>query len=292
MYELIPLHENTYYMECPAKVGLYFSADQKAIIIDSGIDKDTAKKIERHLLEREVSLSMILNTHSHADHCGGDFYLQEKTGCPIYAPDLESAIIRQTFLEPSILYGGYPYKELRNKFLMAKPAMAMDIQTASLPKGFEWIELPGHTFQQIGIRTPDDIWFIADSLFDNSILTKYSYTFMYDIQGQMETLEKLKTLKGLWFVPSHGNPTQNLSFLIQQNQEKLRRDLEQVKGFCGEGITWEELLKKVMDYQQQTLNHNQYVLIGFTLRSYLSYLKDQQELICYFEENRLLWALP
>ncbi len=41
----------------------------------------------------------------------------ERTGAPVYAPGLEVAFPRWPVLEPSFLYGGFPPKALRNKFL-------------------------------------------------------------------------------------------------------------------------------------------------------------------------------
>ena len=44
MYELIQAGERTYYIECPAKMGLFNINDEEVCLIDSGNDKDAAKK--------------------------------------------------------------------------------------------------------------------------------------------------------------------------------------------------------------------------------------------------------
>lgn len=63
----------------------------------------------------------IVNTHSHADHCGGNRYIKERTGATIYASEIESAIIQYPLLEPLYLFSGAsPLRDLRNKFLMAQ----------------------------------------------------------------------------------------------------------------------------------------------------------------------------
>ena len=292
MYELVSVGQQTYYMDCPVKVGFFFAKGGGVFLIDSGIDKDTAKKAEKHILEKNGILSAIINTHSHADHCGGDKYLQDKYHCPVYAKGIEASIIRNPILEPSFLYGGYPYKELKNKFLMAKPAIATDIDEAILPEGFEIVDLPGHYFQQIGIKTPEDVWFVADSVFGESIIKKYSYSFMYDVESQMETLDKLLELKGNFFIPSHGEPAKNMDSLVKANRESLVENLESLKKLCLKGKTWEELLKEVFDSNALIMDHGQYVLMGSTLRSYLSYLYNKKEITVDFIENRMVWSLP
>ena len=58
---------------------------------------------------------------------------------------------------------------------------------------------------------------------------------------------------------------------------------------CGEPVIFEELLKKLFDDYALTLNFEQYVLVGSTVRSYLAWLKDTGRLTVSFEDNCLLW---
>lgn len=76
MYELIQLTEHDYYIDCPAKIGLVKAADDEVFLIDSGNDKDAGKKIYRILESNKWKLKAIFNTHSHADHIGGNRFLQ------------------------------------------------------------------------------------------------------------------------------------------------------------------------------------------------------------------------
>ena len=94
MYELIQLTENDYYIDCPAKIGLVRTGPDEAVLIDSGNDKDAAKKILKHLDQNQWHLKALLLTHSNADHSGGACYLKERTSCPVYASDKECDFIR------------------------------------------------------------------------------------------------------------------------------------------------------------------------------------------------------
>lgn len=60
--------------------------------------------------------------------------------------------------------GGYPVKELPHKFLLAQEADAAYLTPKDLPEGFEVIPLPGHFFDMVGFRTPDDVVYLADCL--------------------------------------------------------------------------------------------------------------------------------
>ena len=127
MYELIQVLNNTYYINCPAKIGLYLDVDKGVYLIDSGNDKEAGRKVRQILDKNGWTLRAILCTHSHADHIGGCKYLQAQTGCKVYSPGVERDFTRHTLLEPALLYGGFPPKALRHKFLMAQESDADEI---------------------------------------------------------------------------------------------------------------------------------------------------------------------
>ena len=136
MYELIQVSGGSYYVQSPAKAGLVRLNDTDVCLIDSGSDKDAGRKVRQILDRNGWTLKAIYNTHAHADHIGGNRYLQGQTGCRIYAPGIDCAFTRHPILEPSLLYGGYPPKDLRHKFLMAQDSGA-EVLTAEEKKA--WI---------------------------------------------------------------------------------------------------------------------------------------------------------
>lgn len=210
MYELTQVAGNSYYIQSPAKIGLVRLNDADVCLIDSGNDKEAGRKVRQILDANGWHLTAIYNTHSNADHIGGNQYLQNQTGCKIYAPGIECDFTRHPVLEPSFLYGGYPPKELQHKFLMAKPSDAQELTPACLPEGFELLQLPGHFFDMVGFRTPDDVVYLADCLSSRETLEKYQIGFLYDVAAYLNTLEMVKTLSGRAFVPRTPRPRRTL----------------------------------------------------------------------------------
>ena len=152
MYELVQVTDRSCYIESPAKIGLVQLDDTQVCLIDSGSDKDAGRKVRQLLDANGWKLRAIYNTHSNADHIGGNKYLQGQTGCKIYAPGIERAFTQYPVLEPAFLYGGYPCKGLRHKFLMAQESAAEELTDAVLPEGFSILPLPGHFFDMAGFR--------------------------------------------------------------------------------------------------------------------------------------------
>ena len=289
MYELIQASEQSYYIQSPAKIGLVRLDGQEVCLIDSGNDKDAGRKVRQILDANGWRLTAIYNTHSNADHIGGNKYLQGQTGCKIYAPGIDCAFTRHPILEPSFLYGGYPCKELRHKFLMAQESDAQELTKDALPEGFEIIPLPGHFFDMVGFRTGDDVVYLADCLSSRETLEKYQIGFIYDVAAYLKTLEMVKSLRASMFVPSHAAASEDIAELTQYNIDKVLEIAEKITGICREPLCFETILQKLFADYALSMNFEQYVLVGSTVRSYLAWLKDTGRINACFENNRLLW---
>ena len=289
MYELIQAGDRSFYINCPAKIGLYLADGNNVWLIDSGNDKDSGKKAKQLIEKNGWTLLGILNTHSHADHIGGNRYLQEQTGCKVFAGGIEAAFTQHTILEPSFIYGGFPHKELRHKFLLAQESRVSDFSDPDFPREMEIIALPGHSFDMVGFRTPDDTVFLADCLSSRSTLEKYAVPFIFDVQAYLETLDKVQNMRASVFVPSHAEPSSDLTELICYNRAKVIEIGEQIESFCFEPKCFDEILKQIFDYYGLTMTYEQHVLVGCTLRSYLSWLKDSGMVEAAFDSNVLLW---
>ena len=289
MFELIQVSERSYYIQSPAKIGLVRIEDKNVCLIDSGNDKDAGRKVRRILNENGWNLTAIYNTHSNADHIGGNKYLQSQTGCRIYAPGIEAAFTKYPVLEPSFLYGGYPCKDLRHKFLLAQESNAELLTKNDLPDGFEIIPLPGHFFDMVGFRTPDNIVFLADCLSSTETLDKYQIGFIYDVGEYIKTLEFVKSMKAKLFIPAHANATENIADLAQSNINKVFEIADKIVTICKEPVCFETILQQLFNEYDLKMNIEQYVLVGSTVRSYLSWLKDNGKLCVCFENNMMLW---
>lgn len=288
MYELHQAGERTYYIDCPAKIGIYVNGGS-AYLIDSGNDKDAGKKALKILNEHEWQLAGILNTHSNADHIGGNSFLQQKTGCRIFSGGIEAAFTEHPILEPSFLYGGYPFGELRHKFLMAQESSVSGFSDGEFPREVEIIPLKGHFFDMVGFRTPDDVVFLADCLSSRETLEKYKIGFIYDVAEYLKTLETVKGMKAKMFVPSHAPAAEDISELAQYNIDTVNAVADMIVSLCAEPICFEALLQKLFSEYALKMSFEQYVLVGSTVRSYLAWLKDGGRLEGFFEDNMLLW---
>ncbi len=289
MYELIRLSEKCFYIQSPAKIGVIKTGGDQVCLIDSGNDKSAGKKIGRALDANGWSLQAIFNTHSHADHVGGNRCLQSRTGCKVYAPGIELAFTEKPVLEPSYLYGANPPKELRHKFLMAQGSDALPLTQESLPEGLEMIPLPGHSWDMTGFRTEDDIVFLADCLSGRETLEKYRICFLVDVQAFLDTLEAVRNMKAKFFVPAHAEPAEDITPLADYNIQIVHEIGEDILKICAAPVSFEVILKQIFDLYGLTMTFEQHALVGSTVRSYLTWLSDQGRLKAVIDDNTWLY---
>lgn len=287
--ELKRITEKTGYFQGGTNIGL-ISCSEGAYLIDSGNDKEAGRKLLSAINGLGLSLIGVINTHSNADHCGGNRFLQERTGCKVICPGIEAAVIMHPILEPSLLYGGNPPEELKSKFFMAQPSSPLPGGLEQLPEGLTPIELPGHYLGMCGYLTDDGAFFAADSLFSEQVLDKYHISFLYDVASYLRTLEMLPSINCNIFIPSHAEPVKDILPLAKKNIAKVNEIAELICRSCLEPAGSDEVLKRLYDNYGMSLDLPQYGLAGSTVRSYLTYLVNEGRLERLVRDNRLLYV--
>lgn len=172
---------------------------------------------------------------------------------------------------------------------MAQESDARELTADCLPPGFEAIPLPGHFFDMVGFRTPDGVVYLADCLSSRETLDKYRIGFIYDVAAYLDTLERVRSMEANMFVPAHADAAENVSDLAEYNRDKVLEIADKIAHICGEPVNFEKILQKLFSDYGLTMNFEQYVLVGSTVRSYLSWMKDAGRLEALFENNMLLW---
>lgn len=290
MYELIQVSEQCYYINSPAKIGIYNPKGNDVYLIDSGNDKSAGKKVRQIIEKKNWNLLGILNTHSHADHIGGNQYLQNHTGCKVFSSGIEAAFTKYPELESAFLYGGHAPKDICHKFLCAAQSDVSDFSDPDFPKEVEIVPLSGHSFDMVGFKMPDGTAFIADAISSKATLEKYAVTFLYNVGAFLETLERLEALDAKVYVPAHVDVTEDISEVIAYNRQNVYEVGELLLGFCDEKpMIFEHILQRVFEHYEIKMTFEQNVLVGSTVKSYLSWLKNVGKLEVLFENNLLLW---
>ena len=288
--ELIQLGENSWYIPGRVNVG-YYEESGKGYLIDTGLDDEYGRKLLRTIERRSVPLAAIINTHSNADHTGGNSFIQKRTGCKVWTTRFETLITEAPSIAPMFLWGAFPFSEIRNKFLEAKPSKAEVIPNEGviMDTGLTAISLPGHFLDMIGVLTPDNVFFTADSLFDPSVIKKYFFVVMLDVASAYNTFDLIEKSGAQWFVPCHSEPVKDVKPLVEANRNALRNLSEEVLAACGQGCSREEILTELAEKHGIEMDASHFLLNLSSVASHLTWLSEKGLAELFMDGFRMLW---
>lgn len=271
----------------------------EALLVDTGQDKDHGRRIRRALEALDLAPKVILNSHSHADHFGGnDYLLRQYPAAQVWAPEIEADIIRSPDLEPIYLFhGAKPLPELTSKWLKGPASPVHRVVGAGQEQidgvTLELIDTRGHAHRQLAVLI-DDVLLATDALFGAETLAKYPLPFAQDVGGQLAAFETvdttMKTTAAKVLLPGHGQPTKDFADLVTLNRAAVERASAAVLAACNEaGIeavlasVAEQLELRMTDLPRYHLNYT-------TVAAHLGYLRAEGRVSTSLNGGRLTWG--
>lgn len=301
MNELIQVGEKTFYISGPFHIGVYVldggygkeggeGCDKTGVcLIDSGVDRVVAKVVDKLLVEKDYEVRLIINTHYHADHSGGNAYFKEKYGCTIVSTKINAALISNYDICPAIVWGAAPIQEIMNNYFYAKPTETEDIETIKLPAGLEYMELPGHCISMICIKTDDDVLFLGDAVISKDTLKNHPLSYVYELGSYLESLDKLSKIKAGLYVPYHAEPVKNIRNLVKVNRKSVLDNIELIREICIKPRDIDEIISMYFNRKGLRLSMYKYAVEGGIIRTYVSYLHNRGELKAENIDNFIKW---
>lgn len=290
---LARVSDNVYVLEGRTNVGVITVEDKECLVIDTGVSKDHGRKLFNVLKNAGLKIKAVINTHSHADHIGGNKIILERSNAAFYSTITEKPFIELPLTEVIYLYGAYPPENLRKHLIEAEGVPVEDV--SKLIKEYPFLkleDLSGHSIGMIGIGV-GNVLFSADAFFPNEIIKKYVVPYHLNVQEALKTLKKfdadiLKNYEVL--VPSHGNmlKKEEARQLVNSNIEVITNIKNVILKNVNSGLTLNELIKRVLRdlalTPQTTIN---YLLTVSALKSYIAWLVNEDFIELIISNNEL-----
>lgn len=304
---VINISDCIYYISGPTNIGIIEEqlSDTKSnlYMIDSGCNTEDGKRIFTEITEyfsqKDITIKAIINTHSHADHCGANNYIQQKTNCEIWITENEQGSLINPFLQPIISWGGNPLPEINSSYYVAEKTVPNKIintnEKLTLNNGIKlsFINLPGHYFEMIGILCEDNnkkVLFASDGIFGRKNIGKYWIPFLYDVKEFKNSLDTISSLNADFCIPGHGEPTSQIEETVELNKIAIISNEQCIlEALKYKEQTQEDILKYVADKNEINLHIAQYMLIGCTIKAYLTFLYNEGKISYHIKENKMYW---
>ncbi len=195
---------------------------RRPVLVDTGFGADIAALLSWLDTQNVVAakLSLIVNTHSHCDHSGGNYALQTLHGVPIAAQSDEAAAVNRR--DPDACRAEWLRQPIEPYLV---DHLLRDGDTVSTGEAaWQVVATPGHTAGHISLHSAEHgILVLGDAMHDADVGWLNPYREGRDsLERAAETIERLATLPAQVGYSGHGPAITDLPAAFSRARRRLR----------------------------------------------------------------------
>lgn len=277
-------------------IGVIKTDSGKAIMIDTGLNDTSARKVLRELAAEDRPVTAIVTTHGHADHFGANAFVVKRTGAKVYAPDWDETVLRHPLYQPLCLFAGAdPPASMRGSFMLAA-ASPVDVvyEPGTLTVDgvdLEVVSLAGHSGNQMGLVV-DDVFYCADVVLPDRVIERYKMPYLYSVRDHLKSLDRAEQTPHTYAVPGHGPILDDIGPLVRRNRDLILSVADRIVSICAEPLMAEEILARLLrELDADPQDAAAYYLLHPTVFAYLTYLEELGRVSHEISDGRALWAV-
>jgi glyoxylase-like metal-dependent hydrolase (beta-lactamase superfamily II) len=215
---------------------------ESPILIDTGYIADfgETEQLIANLGVNLADISLIISTHTHCDHIGGNQVIQQRSGCGIALHK-----VGRYFIDASDDWSTWwRYYSQEAAFFTVTQTLQDGEILAVGPHEFQVIHTPGHAADGIVLyNRREKILISSDTLWENDLavmtLRVEGSSALFDMQ---ESLEKLESLEVKRIYPGHGRPFSDVKRALAKSKEKIEDYIN------NRELIGQDLVKKILVY--------------------------------------------
>lgn len=178
--------------------------DEVCMLVDSGFGSDvflTDKLVEKSGVKSE-EIQIIVNTHYHSDHVGGNHYFQKKFGTKIATHKWEAELVNRC--DEEACTAEWLDQPVEPYVVNMKLSDGDEINTGKYT--FQVLHTPGHTLGHISLFEPEEQLLIVGDLFHNHDVGWINQfrEGVASIERSLESLDRISNLNIQKVYSGHG----------------------------------------------------------------------------------------
>jgi glyoxylase-like metal-dependent hydrolase (beta-lactamase superfamily II) len=197
---------------------------EPAILVDSGhlLHAPQTLALVQHTLQQTLQgapLRLLVNTHLHSDHCGGNATLQRAYGCPVHIPPGGYAAVC-AWDEAALSYRATG--QLCERFVPSAQLLPGSTLAAGT-RQWQVLAAPGHDPDSVILfDAQNGVLISADALWENGfgvVFPELEGEQAFDDVGRV--LDLIEHLQPRYVIPGHGAPFTDLAGALQRARQRL-----------------------------------------------------------------------
>ncbi len=172
-------------------------------------------------------LAVVVNTHLHSDHCGGNAAVQREFGAPLWVPAASWDAVKQWNATGDEGRLGYAASGQRCERFDAQGTIDAGQRVALGARTWEVIGAPGHDPDSVILfDAQEGVLISADALWENGFGVLFPEidgtpkpTDAFDAVEALLTL--IETLPVRWVIPGHGAPFDDVAAALKRARSRL-----------------------------------------------------------------------
>lgn len=289
---------NTYAIDAAAgTLAFYQTNAQEGILIDTGFAKEDREPLVQLFEEAGVRPVGIIVSHTHYDHAGNAEYLKYRYHCPIMT-SLSEAGTAISVMSYRCAYPAMTPQEIDEKlggecFTTDQIIMPNQRVTAFCGVPFGVLPLYGHTPGHIGIITPDQVAYLADTLMSEEVMQSAKMPTALCREDDLKAKRSLRALKCSAYILAHRGVYEDIGDLIDKNIALVEDRAEMVYNCLVGDMSEEEWVRAVYQHLgMRTTRAFKCAVCERNMRSFIDYLADsgrvvieRRQGVCWYHKN-------
>ena len=273
--------------------GLYRIQGNDFVLIDPGvIRKNEFEEIKKYLKENKIHPAGIICTHAHVDHAHSCPFFKDSYGTEIAMPQIEADFASSMDIYRAVngfprgkYYSEYPHYEYNVDYIIKTTENSFTF----LGTKFNIENIQGHTANNIGVGTPDNILYVGDTVLSKEVLARTKLPYVNDVEMDMRSKLKIRNMEYSGYILSHRGIHGSIDHLIEKNIEKMKNIAEEVYNLIEDGSTFDEIISRVNTHYSIGSSAIKFRIAEKATRSYIHFLETKGRLKYIAGETNMLY---